>query len=224
MFCTLNVRTRISTYAIAHETNLPLLPPTLVFLPTHHRRRRTLALLLSIRRTQRSLLPKIQPNHILHTAAIMLNSAHIRQPRSSRPLGCALHNLDALYQRTVDFVPHLHAHAGKLAAQQNGGVDAAAPDVDTDAREGIAGALAYEEDVADACAFGVVFCEEAGSCAGGVEHSGVGGGYGSEGVGAGFLDVWFCGCEDGDTEVSAWSGILASAAQIMCFVVAIEIL
>jgi hypothetical protein len=74
----------------------------------------------------------------------MLNSAHIRQPRSSRSLGCALHNLDALYQRTVDFVPHLHAHAGELAAQQDCSVNTAAADVDAYACERVAGALAHK--------------------------------------------------------------------------------
>jgi hypothetical protein len=132
-------------YAISHETILPLLPAPLVLLTAHHRRRRALTLLLpSICRTQRSLLPEIQPNHILHTAAIMLNSAHIRQPRSPRPLRRALHNLDALYQRTVDFVPHFYAHASELASQKDGSVDAAAPDVDAYAGEGVAGSLANE--------------------------------------------------------------------------------
>jgi hypothetical protein len=35
------------------------------------------------------------------------------------------------------------------------------------------------------------------------------GGYRSEGVGAGFLDVGGCGCEDGDAVVAAWRGELA---------------
>tara|TARA_R110002003_G_scaffold534_6_gene20247 strand:+ start:26987 stop:27352 length:366 start_codon:yes stop_codon:yes gene_type:complete len=119
----------------------------------------------------------------------MFDGAHIRQPRSSRPLRRALHNLDALDHRTVDLVPHLHTHARQLPAQKNRRVHAAPPDVDADAGERIAGALAHEQDVADARAFGVVFCEEAGAGAGGVKERGLGGGYGCDGVGAGFLDV-----------------------------------
>jgi hypothetical protein len=69
--------------------------------------------------------------------------------------------------------------------------------------------LADKEDIAHARAFGVVFCEEAGSCARWIEEGSLGGGYGSEGVGAGFLDVEGCGCEDGDAVLAAWRGELA---------------
>lgn len=139
----------------------------------------------------------------------MLNSPHVRQSRTSHPPLRALHNLNSLHQRTVDLVPHFDAHARQLAAQQNGGVDAAAPNVDADAGEGVAGALAHEEYVADACAFGVVFCEEAGAGAGWVEEGGLRGGYGLEGFGAGFLDVGGFGAEDGDAVASAWGRLLA---------------
>lgn len=137
----------------------------------------------------------------------MLNSTHIRQPRTSRPLRCALHNLDTLYQGTVHFVPHLHAHARELSAQKDRGVHAPAPDVDAYAGEGVAGALADKQDVADTSAFGIVFSEEAGSSAGGVEEGGLGGCYGSEGLRAGFLDVCGFGGEDGNAEVFAWDGV-----------------
>ena len=183
--------------------NLPLLPPSLyLLLPAQHGARRLLLSALGCAQTR--LLPQIQPNHVLHIPSIMLDCAHVRQSRTSRPLRRALHNLDALHQRTVDLVPHLHAHAGELAAQQDRRVDAAAPDVDAHAGEGVAGALAHEQDVADARAFGVVFCEEAGSRAGGVEQGGLGSGDGGDGVGAGFLDVALRVGEDGDAELSDW--------------------
>jgi hypothetical protein len=125
-------------------SHLPLLPPALL-LAAHHRRRRTRALLLaSIRRTQRRLLPEVNPDHILHAASVMFDKAHVCQARTSRPLRRALHDLDALHQRTVHLVPHLHAHARELPAEQDRRVDAAAPDVDADACEGVAGALPHK--------------------------------------------------------------------------------
>jgi hypothetical protein len=90
-----------------------------------------------------------------------------------------------------------------LAAEKDGSVDSTTSDVDAHAGEGVAGALADEEDVTDTCAFGVVFCEEAGSGVGGVEERGLGGCYGCDGVGAGFLDVRGAWVEDGDAEVFA---------------------
>jgi hypothetical protein len=57
-----------------------------------------------------------------------------------------------------------------LAAEQDRGVDASPADVYADSSEGIAGSLADEEDVSDASGFGIVFCEEAGSGAGGIEE------------------------------------------------------
>lgn len=134
----------------------------------------------------------------------MLHRPHIRQSRSPRALSSTLHNLDALDERTVHFIPHLDADAGQLAAQQDRGVDSAPPDVDAYAGEGIAGALAHEQDIADTSTFRVVFGEEAGAGAGGVEDCGLRGGDGGDGVGAGFFDVESCGFEDGDAELSAW--------------------
>ena len=77
--------------------------------------------------------------------------------------------------------------------------------------------MAHEEYVADARAFGVVFCEEAGSCAGGVEEGGLRGGYGCDGVGAGFLDVGGSGCEDGEAEVLAWGLLAMPYWSIQCW-------
>jgi hypothetical protein len=189
--------------SLVSSSHLPLLPSTFVLLSTHHRRRSTTLLLPTLRRTQRRLLPEIQPDHILHAPSIMLNSTHIRQSRSSRPLRRALHNLNALHKRTVDLIPHLHAHACQLATEQDCGVDSATPDVDAYAGEGVASALADEQDVADTRAFGVVFCEEAGAGVGGVEEGGLGGCYGCDGVGAGLLNVGCAWGEDGDAEVFA---------------------
>lgn len=134
----------------------------------------------------------------------MLNRAHIRQSGASGALGRPLNNFYAFDQRTVNLVPHFDAHAGELAAQKNGCVGATAPDVDADAGEGVARALADEQDVADACAFRVVFCEEAGAGAGGVEHADLRGGYGGDGVRAGFLDVAGGWLEDWDAELVTW--------------------
>jgi hypothetical protein len=49
--------------------------------------------------------------------------------------------------------------------------------------------LAYKQNVANTSTFWVVFCEEAGSRAGGVEECGLRNGYGCDRVGAGFLDI-----------------------------------
>lgn len=167
--------------------HLPLLAPPLALLSAHGRLHRIP--LTSIRRTQRRLLSQMQPDHILHTTPIMLNLPHIRQSRASRPLSRPLHNLDALDKRTVHFIPHLHADTRQLAAQQDRSVDAAPPDVDAHAGEGVAGALPHEQDVADARAFWVVSREEAGASAGGVEDGGLGLSDGCDGFGADFLDV-----------------------------------
>lgn len=134
----------------------------------------------------------------------MLHSAHIRQPRTARALSRPLNNFYALDERAVHFVPHFHAHAGELAAEQDCGVDASAADVDAYAGEGVACAEPHEEDVAYACAFRVVFCEEAGSGAGGVEEGGLRGCDCGDGVGAGFFDVGGCWGEDGDAEMFAF--------------------
>jgi hypothetical protein len=131
----------------------------------------------------------------------MLDKAHVRQPRTSRPLRRTLHNLDALDQRTVHLVPHLDTHTRELPAQQNRRVDATAPNVDADAREGIAGPLPHEQDVADTRALGILLGEEAGSGGARIEDGFLGGGYGCDGMGAYFLDVGGCGCEDGDAKV-----------------------
>lgn len=118
----------------------------------------------------------------------MLHLAHVRQSRPPNLPLRPLHNLDAFYQRGIHFVPHLDAYAGELAAQEDGGVDAAPPDVDADAGEGLACALAYEEDVADAGALGVCAVEEAGTGAAGVEDGELGSGGCGDGIGAGLFD------------------------------------
>lgn len=124
----------------------------------------------------------------------MLLLPHISQPRPPRLPLCPLHHLHALHQRRVHLIPHLDADAGQLAAEQDGGVDASPPDVDADAGEGLAGALADEEDVADAGALRVRAVEEAGAGAGGVVKGELGCGEGGDGVGAGFFDgAWSLG-------------------------------
>ena len=87
-------------------------------------------------------------------------------------------------------------------------------DVYTHAGEGVAGALPHEQDVADARGFGVVFCEEAGSGAGGVEKGCLGVGYGCKRVGAGFFDVARCGFEDWDAELVACDIALALGVRM----------
>ena len=124
----------------------------------------------------------------------MLLLPHIRQPRPPRLPLCPLHHLHTLHQRRVNLVPHLDADAGQLAAEQDGGVDASPPDVDADAGEGLARALADEEDVADAGALRVRAVEEAGAGAGGVVQGELGCGEGGDGVRAGFFDgAWSLG-------------------------------
>jgi hypothetical protein len=49
--------------------------------------------------------------------------------------------------------------------------------------------LAHKQNVANTGTFRVVFCEEAGSRAGGVEERGLRSGYSCDGVGAGFFDI-----------------------------------
>lgn len=188
---------------------LSFLSTTLALLSTaHHRRLRRLTLLQLLplgRRTQRRLLPQIHAHHILHTASVMLDSPHVCQPRSSRPLSRALHNFNTLHQWTVDLIPHLDAHTCQLATKQDCCVDAAPPDVDTHACKWVAGSLTDEQDVSHTSAFWVIFGEETGSSAAWVEESGLGGGHSSDGVGAGFLDVKGCGLEDGYAEAMAWN-------------------
>lgn len=133
----------------------------------------------------------------------MLNRAHIRESGSSGALSRTLYNFYAFNQRTVNLVPHLHTHTRELAAEEDSGVGAAAPDVDADAGEGVAGALADEQNIADAGAFWVVFCEEAGAGAGGVEGADLGGCDGGNGVRAGFLDVAGRLLKDWDAELVA---------------------
>lgn len=139
--------------------SLPLLPTTPMLLPTtHHRRLRSITLLLlALCATQRRLLPDIHTHDILHTASVMLHSPHVRQPRPSDLPSRALYHLNGFHQRTVDFVPHFNTHAGQLAAEEDRSVDAAPPDVDAHAGEGITGSLTDEENIADTRAFGVVF-------------------------------------------------------------------
>lgn len=178
----------------------PLVP--LVLLPTHRRRSSRTLLFSSLRRTQRSLLSQVQPHDILYAAPIMLHSPHVRQTRTSRPLRCALHNFYTLDQRTVDLVPHLDTHAGQLATQKDGGIDAAPPYVDAYAGKWVASTLSHEQDVADTGAFRIVFGEEAGTSTCRVEDGGLRGGYGCDGVRACFLDVGGRMCEDGETKVA----------------------
>ena len=150
---------------------LPLLAPALLLATHHGRCSPGTLLLLSLGRTQGSLLPEVHPDDVLHASPVVLDSPHVRQPGASCPLGRPLHNLYAFYQWAVDLVPHLHADTGKLAAQEDSSVGTATADVDAYASEGIAGALAHKQDVADSRAFWVVLCEKAGSCSGGVEEA-----------------------------------------------------
>lgn len=100
----------------------------------------------------------------------MLLLPQIRESRPPRPLLLPLHHLYALHIRAVDLIPHLHADARQLVAQQDPRVDAAPPDVDAHAGIRVAVAEPHEQDVADAGAFGVGFGEERGAGAGWVEE------------------------------------------------------
>lgn len=99
----------------------------------------------------------------------MLRLPHIIQACPPRPLLRPLHNLHALDDGTVDLDPHLHADHHQPVAEQDRGVEAAAPDGEADAREGVAGCECREEDVAHARGVGVGAVEEAGAGGGGVE-------------------------------------------------------
>lgn len=104
----------------------------------------------------------------------MLRLPQIIQPRPPRPLRRSFNNLNTPYLGTVDLNPHLHADCQDAVAKQDGGVGAAAADVEADAGEGVAGCEGCEEDVADAGSVGVGAGEEAGAGAGGVEGCDVG--------------------------------------------------
>ena len=104
----------------------------------------------------------------------MLRLPQIIQPCPPRPLNRTLHNLNTPHLGAVDLDPHLHADGQEAVAEQDGGVRAAAADVEADAGEGVAGREGCEEDVADAGDVGVGAGEEAGAGAGGVEGGDVG--------------------------------------------------
>lgn len=140
---------------------------------------------LDLRATQHSSLPLVLSNDIIHAAHIMSRLAHVIKSSPSRSLLLSLHNLNALYIGRVNLIPHLHAHASQVVAEQNGGVDALAADVEADTSVLVAVLEANEEDVADVCAVGVFAGEEAGAGAGGVESGDLGGGEGGDGVFAG---------------------------------------
>lgn len=99
----------------------------------------------------------------------MFRQAHIIQSRPPRPLDPPLHNLNPLHQRTIDLIPHLDANPRQLVPQQYRSIDALPPDVEADAREGVAGFQAHEQDVADFGGFGIGAGEESGAGAGGIE-------------------------------------------------------
>lgn len=98
----------------------------------------------------------------------MLRLAHIKQLIPPRPLLLALHNLNPTHIRAVDLIHHLHAHPCHLIAQMDTRIDALASDIETDTSVGFAALLADQQDVAYACAFRVVFGEEAGAATGGI--------------------------------------------------------
>jgi hypothetical protein len=74
--------------------------------------------------------------------------------------------------------------------------------------------LADKQDVPNASAFRVVFCEKAGATVARVEEGGLGGRYGGDGVGTGFFDVGCRGGEDGDAKVLTWRGVRCLALAL----------
>ena len=92
----------------------------------------------------------------------------IIQSSSPCPLHPPLHNFNAFDIGTIYLKPHLDADARQLVAQQDAGINAAAADVHTDARERVAVPQPYEQDVADFGGLGVGAREELGAGAGGV--------------------------------------------------------
>jgi hypothetical protein len=135
-----------------------------------------------------SPLPHVLPDNTLHTANIVSGLAHVVEPGPSRSLGLPLHHLNPLHVWRVDLVAHLDAHARQVVAQQDGRIDfrVALLDVEAHAGEGVAGLLAHEKDVADAGAVDVVFAEETGAGAGGIESSDLCGCDCSYGIGTAF--------------------------------------
>lgn len=128
------------------------------------------ALLLLCRYTsQRTLRPLVSRNNILHTSHIMLGLAHVCQSRSSRSLLPSLHNLDSLYIRTVDLIPHLHSDSGQLIAEQNATIDTSATDVDAYSCERVTGLETHEKDITNFGSFWVGFGEEVGAGTCGIE-------------------------------------------------------
>lgn len=85
-------------------------------------------------------LPLILPNNVLHAPDIMRRLAHVVQSSAPRSPLTPLHNFHAIHIRAVDLEPHLNANTRELVAEQNGGVDALAADVEAHAGEGIAAA------------------------------------------------------------------------------------
>lgn len=100
----------------------------------------------------------------------MLRLAHVRQSCSSRALLLPLHNLNSLNVRTVDFIPHFHAHSRKLVSEENGRLDTSAADVDAYSSKRVARLQSHEKDVANFGCFGFGFGEESGSRSGWIEH------------------------------------------------------
>jgi len=200
----------LATRQYLNKHKLPLLPPLIptvtLFTPSCNLGSRSA--LLAVSRSQCRLLPQIDPDDILHTAPVMLRLPHIRQPGSPGPLLCSLHHLDALDEGTIDLVPDLDTHAGKLTTQQDRRIDAPAADVEAHAGKGLASALPHEENIADASTFRIRFGEETGALALGVEKRDLGCCHGGDGVRAGLLDgvallrsregfVWEVQCQRG---------------------------
>ena len=100
----------------------------------------------------------------------MFGFSHVRQPCSPRPLHRPLHHFYPFYIRTINLIPHLHTHPCQFIPQQNSCINAASPDVDADACEGVTGLETHEEDITYFRGFGVGFGEQVCTGASGVEE------------------------------------------------------
>lgn len=130
----------------------PRLPPTALPAPaaggdTRTLTRQALGLALALGAED---VPRAAPggDEVVDVAHVVLGLAHVGEPGAAGALGAAPDDLDAEDVGAVDLVPHLDAELGEGVAQQDGAVDAGAPDGQAHAGEGLAAPRRHLQHVA----------------------------------------------------------------------------
>lgn len=109
---------------------------------------------------QQGPLPQVLIDDLLDASEIMLWFAHVIDSGPPLPLGRALGDLHALYERAVDLDAHLHGDLGQVVAQEHRCVWSRSLDGQDHAGEWLPGLKRRVQNVAHLCPVDVRLVEE----------------------------------------------------------------